>query len=103
MGLVSLALIAGGAALIVVGTLRARDPYPTPDGKRLVFDPYRRYMALREQDANVARYEAWRGGTRPESKTGASVAMDVLRRRTQIGAGIAISGIVLVVLGFIVR
>ena len=38
-----------GVALIVVGALRAREPY-------------RRYMALKEQDANVARYEAWRGG-----------------------------------------
>jgi hypothetical protein len=90
MGLLSLALIVGGVALIVVGTVRARDPY-------------RRYMALREQDANIARYEAWRGGSRPESKTGASVAMDVLRRRTQIGAGIAIAGAVLLVAGFVVR
>ena len=90
MGLLSLALIAGGAALIVVGTIRAREPY-------------RRYMALREQDANIARYEAWRGGARPDSKTGASVAMDVLRRRAQVGAGIAIAGIVLVVAGFVAR
>jgi hypothetical protein len=43
MGILGLVLIAGGVALIVVGVLRARDPY-------------RRYMALREQDANVARY-----------------------------------------------
>ncbi len=90
MGLVSLALIAGGVALIVVGTIRAREPY-------------RRYMALREQDANIARYEAWRGGTRPESRTGASVAMDVLRRRAQIGAGIVIAGVVLLVVGFVAR
>ena len=90
MGVLSLALIAGGVALIVVGTVRAREPY-------------RRYMALREQDANIARYEAWRGGSRPDSKTGASVAMDVLRRRAQVGAGVVIAGIVLVVVGFIVR
>ena len=87
MGLV---LIAGGVALIVVGVLRARDPY-------------RRYMALREQDANIARYEQWRGGTRPDDKTGASVAMEVLRRRAQVGGGIAIAGVVLVVAGFLVR
>ncbi len=90
MGLLSLALIVGGIALIVAGVIRAREPY-------------RRYMALREQDANIARYEAWRGGPRPESKTGASVAMDVLRRRAQIGAGVAIAGIVLMVVGFVVR
>ena len=90
MGLLSLALILAGVALLVVGAIRARDPY-------------RRYMALREQDANIARYEAWRGGSRPESKTGASVAMDVLRRRAQIGAGIAIAGVVLIVVGFVMR
>ena len=90
MGLLSLALIVAGVALLVVGTVRARDPY-------------RRYMALREQDANIARYEAWRGGSRPDSKTGASVAMDVLRRRAQIGAGVAIAGVVLIVVGFVMR
>src|SRR4051795_8144945 len=90
MGVVGLALIVAGLALIVVGTLRARDPY-------------RRYMALRDQDANIERYEQWRGGSRPESKTGASVAMDVLRRRAQVGAAIAIAGIVLVVVGFVAR
>jgi hypothetical protein len=88
--MVSLALIAIGAALIVLGTVRARDPY-------------RRYMALKDQDANVARYERWRGGVRSDGKTGASVAMALFRRQAQIGAGIAIAGIVLVVAGFVVR
>jgi hypothetical protein len=90
MGLLSLALIALGVVLIAVGAMRARDPY-------------RRYMALKEQDANVARYEAWRGGARPDGKTGASVAMAMLRRQAQVGAGIVIAGVVLVVAGFIVR
>ncbi len=90
MEFLSLALIAIGVLLIVVGVLRARDPY-------------RRYMALKEQDANVSRYEAWRGGARPDSRTGASVAMQMLRRRAQIGAGIVIAGFVLVVAGFVVR
>ena len=34
-----------------------------------------RYQALKEQDANVARYEAWRGGLRDDGQTGASIAM----------------------------
>lgn len=90
MGLVSIGLILAGFALIVVGVMRARDPY-------------RRYMTLKEQDANVARYEAWRGGARPDGKAGASVAMVMLRRRAQIGGGIVIAGFVLVIAGFIVR
>lgn len=90
MDLVGLVLIAVGVVLIVVGAVRARDPY-------------RRYMALREQDANIARYEAWRGGSRPESTTGASVAMRLLRRQAQLGGAIVVAGVVLVVAGFLLR
>ena len=90
MGLLNLVLIAAGIALIAAGYLRAKGPY-------------RRYMALREQDANIARYEAWRGGPRPDSKTGASVAMQMLRRQAQVGGGILIAGVVLVFVGFVVR
>jgi hypothetical protein len=90
VGLLNLALLVAGVALIVVGAVRARAPY-------------QRYMALKQQDANVARYEAWRGGARPDSKTGASVAMDMLRRQAQVGGAIVIAGVVLVVLGFVLR
>jgi hypothetical protein len=90
MGVLNLLLWGAGVALIVIGYTRARGPFA-------------RYQALKEQDANVARYEAWRGGTRSSGDTGASVAMQVLRRQAQIGAAIAVAGIVLVVLGFAVR
>jgi hypothetical protein len=90
VAVVALVLIGAGVALIVVGAVRARTPY-------------RQYMALREQDANIARYEAWRGGVRSDSNTGASVAMQVLRRQAQIGGAIVIAGVVLVVIGFILR
>jgi hypothetical protein len=90
VGLLNLVLIAAGIALIAAGYLRAKGPY-------------RRYMALREQDANIARYEAWRGGPRPDSKTGAPVAMQMLRRQAQVGGGILIAGVVLVFVGFVVR
>jgi hypothetical protein len=90
MGPLNLVLLAAGVALIALGVIRARTPY-------------RRYMALKDQDANIARYEAWRGGVRNDEKTGASVAMQILRRQAQIGAGIAIVGIVLVVLAFVIR
>ena len=89
MGLLNLGLLVAGVALIIVGTVRARAPY-------------QRYMALKDQDANIARYEAWRGGARSNSTTGASVAMQVLRRQAQIGAGIAIAGIVLVIVSFLI-
>lgn len=90
MGVVSVLLLAGGVALIAIGYLRAREPW-------------RRYQALREQDANVARYEAWRGGLRDSGATGASVAMQVLRRQARDGALIAVLGFVLVVIGFFLQ
>jgi hypothetical protein len=90
MGPLNFALWVAGVILIAVGYLRARDPY-------------RRYMALREQDANVARYEAWRGGSRPDDRMAASGAMELLRRRAQIGGAILGAGVVLVFLGFALR
>lgn len=87
MGPLSIGLWVVGVALVAVGYLRARDPW-------------RRYQALKEQDRNVARYEAWRGGLRDSGPTGASVAMDVLRAQARNGALIAVAGFVLVVAGF---
>ena len=65
--------------------------------------PWSRYQALKAQDANVARYEAWRGGIRDDGKTGASVAMEILLRQARIGGLVAALGAVLVVVGLIAR
>lgn len=90
MGVVNLLLWGGGIALIVIGYQRARGPWS-------------RYQALKAQDENVARYESWRGGARSDGKTGASVAMELLRRQARIGGAFAIAGFVLVFLGFLLR
>ena len=90
MGAVNLLLWAAGVILIAVGYARARKPYA-------------RYQALKAQDANVARYEAWRGGSRDHSSTGASVAMRMLRRQAQTGALIAVAGFILVFAGFAIK
>lgn len=90
MSVLNVALWLGGAVLIAVGYLRGRGPWS-------------RYQALKAQDANVARYEAWRGGVRDDSTTGASVAMAILRRQAQVAGLIAIAGLVLVVVGFVIR
>jgi hypothetical protein len=90
MGPINLALWAGGAVLVAIGYLRAKGPWA-------------RYQALKAEDANIARYESWRGGLRDHETTGASVAMAMLRRQAQTGAAIAIVGLVLVVVGFLVR
>ena len=90
MSALNIVLWVGGAVLILVGYTRARVPWA-------------RYQALKAQDQNVARYEAWRGGVRDDSTTGASVAMAILRRQAQTAGLIAIVGFVLVFLGFLVR
>ena len=79
-----------GVALIAAGYQRAKGPWS-------------RYQTLKEQDENIARYEAWRGGTRDTSPTGASVAMQVLRRQAQRGGIIVAVGVVLLFLGFLLR
>ena len=91
MGPVNLVLWGFGVALVVAGYTRAKGPW-------------QRYQALKEQDANVARYEAWRGGLRGAGQeTGASVAMGVLRRQAQQAGLIAVVGVILIFLGFLIR
>jgi hypothetical protein len=90
MGAINLVLLASGAVLVAVGYLRAKGPWA-------------RYQALKAEDANIARYESWRGGLRNHETTGASVAMSMLRRQAQVAGAIAIVGGVLIVLGFLIR
>jgi hypothetical protein len=86
----NLVLWLGGLVLIAIGYTRGRRPWS-------------RYQALKAQDANVARYEAWRGGIRDDATTGASVAMAILRRQAQTAGLIAAAGLVLLFMGFLVR
>ena len=90
MSFLSLPLIGLGIALIALGYSRARGPW-------------QRYQALKTQDENTARYEAWRGGIRDDSKTGASVAMQLLRQQARTGATISAAGFILVFAGCFIR
>ena len=90
MGPINLLLWGAGVVLVVIGYTRARGPWA-------------RYQALRAEDANIARYESWRGGLRNQETTGASVAMAMLRRQAQVGGAIAIAGVILIFLGFLIR
>ena len=90
MTIVNIVLWVAGVALMAIGYQRARVPWS-------------RYQALKEQDANASRYNAWRGGVRDDSPTGASVAMQILRRQAQVGAGIAVVGFILVFFGFLLK
>ena len=92
MNTINIACWLVGIALVVIGYSRARGPWS-------------RYQALREQQANLERYEAWRGGVRThdDGPTGASVAMAGLRRQAQLAGLIAVAGAVLIFLGFFIR
>ena len=81
-------LLVVGIGLIVVGYLRTRAPYA-------------RLRALRAQDQNVARYNAWRGGVRddqPDSATGAE-----LQRQVRLGAGLGLIGIAAIFTALVMR
>ena len=87
---VSIGAIVIGVALMAYGYTRARGPWA-------------RYQALKEQDANIARYESWRGGLRDTGTTGASVAMEVLRRQARNGAIIMAVGVAVAVFGLVFK
>ena len=86
MGLVNIVLILAGVAMIAIGLARARGPWG-------------RYRALQQQEANIARYESWRGGVRDDGPTGASVAMAMFRRQARDGALLAVAGSLFVLIG----
>ena len=90
MGILNIVLIGVGIVAMAYGYSRARGPW-------------QRYQSLKAQDANIARYESWRGGLRDSGTTGASVAMDVFRRQARGGAIVMAIGFALVVAGFVVN
>jgi hypothetical protein len=91
---INLLLWALGVALIAVGYVRARDPW-------------RRYLALRAQQENADRYDAWRGRSpgraADRGPSSAEISMAMFRRRAYIGVALAVAGFVLIFVGFAVR
>lgn len=91
--LLNLALWIGGVALLVGGAMAVRRPLA-------------RYRELQATEANLQRYDSWRGGHRSAVDTGVTGA-DIMRghlRSTVIRWGaVIVAGIVLIVAGFVVR
>jgi hypothetical protein len=91
MGAINLICWGTGVALIAVGYLRARGPWG-------------RYQELKAQEANIARYEGWRGSrVRDEGPSAASLMAEQLRRKAQMAGLVAVAGFVLVFVGFALR
>jgi hypothetical protein len=91
MGPINLICWGLGVALIALGYQRARGPW-------------NRYQELKEQEANISRYEGWRGTRiRDDGPSAASIMAGEMRRRAQVGGLILIAGFVLVFVGFAVH
>jgi hypothetical protein len=84
-----------GVILMLLGFAAASAGYARFRG------PWARYQALKEQDANIARYESWRGGVRDTSTTGASVAMEILRKEYRAAGMIVAAGVAVFVVGLL--
>jgi hypothetical protein len=91
MGAINLACWGIGVLLIVIGYTRARGPWV-------------RAQQIKAQEANISRYEGWRGSRlHDDGPSAASIMADQLRRKAQIAGLIAIAGFVLVFVGFALR
>jgi hypothetical protein len=92
MSTLSIVLVVAGVALVALGLSRARAPWG-------------RYQALRAQEANAERYRAWRGGPGRAvgETTGADVMKTILRARVREALLVAAAGVVLAVIGVVIR
>jgi hypothetical protein len=91
MGMINLTCWGLGILLIAFGYLRARGPWA-------------RYQQLKSQEANLSRYEGWRGTRlRDDGPSAASIMAQELRRKAQIAGLVVIAGFVLVFVGFAIR
>jgi hypothetical protein len=90
----NVALWAIGAALVVAAAIKLQAPLG-------------RYRDLKATEANLQRYDSWRGGRRTaageSTVTGADVMREHLRGQVQRWAAVFVVGVVLVVSGFAVR
>jgi hypothetical protein len=81
-----------GAALILVGAYQVRGPLA-------------RSRALQATEDNLRRYDDWRGSRLVDDaeRTGADEMKDYLRARVRLWGAVIVAGVVLVVIGFLVR
>lgn len=93
MDLVGLALIAAGLVAIALGAIRVRGPLIT-------------IRRLDAAEANLQRYDSWRGkrtGVEADGPTGADEMRALMRQRAILWGALIAAGAVLIVAGLIVR
>ncbi len=92
MDLLGLALMAAGAVAVVVGVLKIRGPLAT-------------IRRLDETEANLERYETWRGkrnAIEAEGPTGADEMRGQMRQRIRLWGIVAAVGVVMIIVGLLV-
>jgi hypothetical protein len=91
MGPINLFFWGLGVVLIALGYLRARGPWA-------------RYQDLKAQEANLSRYEGWRGTRlRDDGPSAASLMAQEMRHKAQLGGLVLIAGFALLFVGFAVH
>ncbi len=68
--------------------------------------PFARLSELDRLAENAKRYESWRGGRAnddDQETTGADVMRQMMRRQVYVWASLGVAGVVLIVIGFVVR
>ncbi len=93
MELLGLVLIIGGVVAIAIGVLRVRGPLAI-------------IRHLDETEANLTRYETWRGkhtGVEADGPTGADEMRAQMRQRVILWAVVIGAGVVSIVVGLIIR
>ena len=89
---VGLILIVAGIAAVAIGAFMARGP------RAMI-------KHLDETEANLQRYEDWRGSNRAieaDGPTGADIMRQQMRQRLYLWVGLIVAGIAAIVLGFFV-
>ena len=91
MDVLSLVLIAGGVVAVVVAALQMRGPLAT-------------IRRLDETQANIDRYESWRGkqtGPQADGPTGADEMRAQMRQRLIVWGVVAAAGVVSIFVGLL--
>jgi hypothetical protein len=90
--ILNVALWVGGLGLLALGIVMIRDPLA-------------RLRALQVTEANLRRYDDWRGSRLVDdgTRTGADEMKDHLRSRVRLWGIVIAAGIVLLVVGFVAR
>ena len=93
MTLLGIVLVIGGMAALLVGLLRVRGPLAA-------------VRRLDERQANLDRYEAWRGkntGIDADGPTGADEMRRLLRRQALRWGVVCVAGLVAIFAGLLLR